>query len=222
MWTHGLKQVGNESEGLSMQTTNTPTWSDTMYKGQELAELTFDEAIARELLMNRSPDEVVKTTIHIPLWIRASVARKHAEMNVSEGKLYTAIINYGASIIKTRYKDQIHEMEGVRYKLLKSDNDIIKSLVGDFQICVNGIQGGKDRRTIRIPVWCKGYLGTVGAALRMEFSSIVRLALYLAFQTNRDISKKDMRTCKAAITTFEYKFKDYSTVCIALAKTEED
>lgn len=192
-----------------------------MYKGQDLAELTFDEAIDRELLLNRSSEDVVKTTIHIPLWVRASIARKHAEMGVSEGKLYTAIINHGTSIIKTRYKDRIREMEGVRYKLLKSDNDIIKSLVGDFQICVNGVQGGKDRRTVRVPAWCKDYLGTVGAALRMEFSSMVRLALYLAFQTNCDISKKDMRTCKSAISKFESKLGDYSTVCIALARTEE-
>jgi len=213
--------VGNAQEGLSMQRPITPIWSDSMYKGQDLAEMSFDEAIDRELSLNRSAEDVVKTTIHIPLWVRASVARKHAEMGVSEGRLYTAIINHGTSIIKQRYKDQIREMEGVRYKLLKSDNEIIKSLVGDFQICVNGVQGGKDRRTVRVPVWCKGYLGTVGAALRMEFSSMVRLALYLAFQTNRDISKKDMEICKLAVSTFEYKLADYSTVCIALAATEE-
>lgn len=216
-----MKQVFEAQEGLSMQRTITPIWSETMYKGQDLAELTFDEAIDRELLLNRSSEDVVKTTIHIPLWVRASIARKHAEMDVSEGKLYTAIINHGTSIIKTRYKDRIRDMEGVRYKLLKSDNDIIKSLVGDFQICVNGVQGGKDRRTVRVPAWCKDYLGTVGAAFRMEFSSMVRLALYLAFQTNRDISKKDMRICKTAISNFEYKLKDYSTVCIALVATEE-
>ena len=47
-------QVGKAQEGLSMQRTITPIWSDTMYKGQDLAELTFDEAIERELLLNRS------------------------------------------------------------------------------------------------------------------------------------------------------------------------
>ena len=153
--------------------------------------------------------------------LRAAIACKHAERGVSEGKIYTATINYGTSIIKKCYGDNIQEMEGVRYKLLKSDNDIIKSLVGDFQICVNGVQGDKDRRTIRVPAWCKDYLGTVGAALRMEFSSMVRLALYLAFKRSSNLTEKEMVGCSGVIELFENKFRDYSTVCLALADTEE-
>ena len=192
-----------------------------MYKGRDIAELSFDEAIDRELKNSRSSDNVVKTTVHIPLWVRAAIACKHAERGVSEGKIYTATINYGTSIIKKCYGDNIQEMEGVRYKLLKSDNDIIKSLVGDFQICVNGVQGDKDRRTIRVPAWCKEYLGTVGSALRMEFSSMVRLALYLAFQKSEGLGIKDMQVCTTAISTFEHKFADYSNVCLALVDTEK-
>lgn len=193
-----------------------------MYKGPNIAELTFDDAIDRELDLGRSSNDVVKTTIHLPLWVRTTVARLHIEKRVSEGRLYTAIINHGASIIKHRYGKRIHEMEGVRYKLLKSDNDVIKSIVGDFQICVNGVQGKNDRRTIRVPTWCKDYLGAVGAALRMEFPSMVRLSTYLSFQTCYSVSKKDMDACNEAISKFEQKLDDYSTVCIALATTMED
>ena len=204
-----------------MQTTNTPMWSETMYKGKDIAELSFDEAIDRELKVNRSTEDIVKTTVHIPLWVRAAIACKHAEIGTSEGKIYTAIINYGTSVLKQNYQDQIRVMEGVRYKLLKSDNDIVRSLVGDFQICVNGVQGNSDRRTIRVPAWCKEYLGTVGSALRMEFSSMVRLALYLAFQKSEGLGIKDMQVCTTAISTFEHKFADYSNVCLALVDTEK-
>lgn len=187
-----------------------------MYKGKDLAEMTFDEALDRELLIKRGESEVVKTTVHIPLWVRAVMTRLHTRRGVSEGRLNTAVINHGASILKSRYKKRIRSMEEIRYKLLDSDNDAIASIVGDFQICVNGVQGQKDRRTIRIPIWCQQYLGTVGAALRMEFSSMVRLSMYLSLNTYDGLKQKDKRICNAALTTFEQKLDNYSALCVLL------
>ena len=193
-----------------------------MFKGLDISTLKFDDAIHRELTQIRSTDDVVKTTIHIPLWIRVSVARLHIEKGVSEGKLYTAIINHGASIIRDKYGAQIQGMEETRYKLLRSDNEFIKTLIGDFQISVNGVHGKNDRRTIRIPVWCKDYLGVVGSALRMEFPSIIRLAMYLSFQSCYTLTNKETGLCDESIVKFEQKFNGFEAVCNALVPIAED
>ena len=193
-----------------------------MYKGTHEVEPTFDDAIISAKDAHDTADGVSKTTIHIPLWVRIAVARVHVEAHVSEGKIYTALIDIGAQIIKIRYGKQIKEMEGVRYKLMKSNNELIRSLIGDFHICVNGVQGGKDRRTVRIVTWNVEYLGAVGAALRMEFSSMVRLALYLVFQSCRSLIPEDVVAGDTAISTFEQKLGDYGFACKRLAYESSD
>ena len=193
-----------------------------MYKGQELAELTFDEALARELALRRAESEIIKTTVHIPLWVRAAVSRLHTLRTVSEGRIYTAIINHGASILKTRYRNRIHSMENIRYKLLDSDNDVITAIVGNFKMSVNGTDGKNDRRTVRVPIWCHQYLGTVGSALRMEFSSMVRLSLYLSFHEYGSLKQKDKKTCAKALQKFEHKLTDYSALCVLLEPSTRD
>ena len=192
-----------------------------MYKGKHITEPSFDDAIDDASCVRRNAGDVTKTTVHIPLWVRIAVSRVHVEKNVSEGKIYTALIDAGTQIIKIRYGQQIKTMEGMRYTLMEYDNELVCSLIGDFKICVNGVQGSKDRRTVRVVAWNVEYLGAVGAALRMEFSSMIRLALYLAFQSYLGLTAANVVLDNVAISTFERKLEEYSMVCACLTSDQQ-
>ena len=192
-----------------------------MYKGRHTVEPSFDDAIEDAIQVHRVAGDVAKTTVHLPLWVRIAVARVHVEKKVSEGKIYTALIDTGTQIIKIRYGQQIKKMEGMRYNLMKYDNELVRSIIGDFKICVNGVQGSKDRRTVRVVAWNTEYLGAVGAALRMEFSSMIRLALYLSFQSYLGMTDADIVSDGTAISTFERKLKEYSMVCTCLTSSAQ-
>ena len=183
-----------------------------MPENKRLSEMSFGDAVIRECMLNRSKDELVKVTVHVPKWTRAAVGILHIDHGMSEGRIFTAAVNHGTAIIKNEYGNRINGMEGTLKKLLGSKNDLIVSIVTDFSISVNGVAGA-GRRTMMIPLWCKSYLGQIGGDLRMDFSSIVRLALYCSLSKCDTIGDHHLEIATQEIKSFGKRLEEYSSVC---------
>lgn len=160
--------------------------------------------------------ELTRTTVMLPVWLRREVSVVHLDTNIAQGKLYTAMVNHGTALLQEMLKPHIDGLHDTLRELTKSDNTIIIDMLQNFHISVNGVEGGL-RRTISIPIWCKGYLASAGSHLRMEFSSMIRLALYLSIQRYGGIIDSDRVVCDADITRFEKRVRDYAFVCNRLA-----
>jgi len=192
-------------------------WCRNMVEDKKLSELSFGDAVIRENLLDRSPEELVKVTVHVPKWTRAAIGILHIDNKISEGRIFTAATNHGTAIIKNEFGDQINGMDETLRALLGSKNDLIVSIVTDFSISVN-VVAGAGRRTMMIPLWCKSYLGQIGSNLRMDFSSVVRLALYCSLSRCETIDDHHLDFAMQEITNFRKKLDEYSSVCKQLVE----
>lgn len=178
------------------------------------SELTFDEAVIRGY--DEIKSDLTAVTIHLPLWLRTEVSNINLLTNVSQGRLYTAMANYGCSLMKPVVKDPIKDMYDSYLTLGTADNAFIMKIMQDMKINVDGVKGG-GRKTISVPMWCKNFIGNVANNLRMEFSSVVRLSLYTAIIRYELIEAHNKHTCQKELTMFEKTFNDHVFVCTAIS-----
>jgi len=178
------------------------------------AELTFEEAVIKGYAdINR---ELSAVTIHLPLWLRTEVSNINLDTGVSQGRLYTGMINYGCSLIEPTIRDPIKNMSAAYRTLGTSNNDVIMHLMQDMTISVNGVTT-KQRKTLSAPVWCKSLLNNIASSLRMEFSSVVRLSLYTAIDRYDGMEPHNRCTCRKELDKFENVLGDHEFVCTCLA-----
>jgi len=165
--------------------------------------------------------ELTRTTVLLPVWLRREVSMIHLDTNIAQGKIFTAMVNHGTALLQERLKLHIEGLHDTLRELTVSDNSIVIDMLQNFHISVNGVEGGL-RRTIAIPVWCKGYLASAGGHLRMEFSSMIRLSLYLSISEYDGILDSDKAVCDADIARFEKKVHEYAHVCKYLTLGERE
>lgn len=180
---------------------------------KQLSEMTFDEAVIDGY--KDITDELVGATVHLPMWLRSEISAANLTTNISQGKLYTAMVDHGCTLMKEFVDAPMKDMVGVLETLETSDNTIIMHMMQEFSISVNGIKHGS-RRTVSIPKWCKGFIGLVGSRLRMDFSSVLRLAMYLSISRYSKLLDRDKPTCIHEIANFEKTLDEYTSVCVAL------
>ena len=184
---------------------------------KKLFESDFEDAVINGY--DDIKQEMIKTTVHLPAWLRKEVSMCHIDHDIGESKLYTAMANHGTSILQYNMLEHSKGVQGARRVLLDSDNTLVVSIVQEFSISVNGIGKGV-RRTINIPIWCRGYLASIGADLRMEFSSLIRLVMYLSIQSYNEIKKSDKDICLHEISQFGVRMQEYQHVCNCLISGE--
>lgn len=193
-----------------------PTIGDIM-RHKRLIDSTFQEAVIDGC--GDINHEMLATTVMLPVWVRREVSMINLDTNISQGKLFTAMVHYGTALLQEMTNPYTTNLHGALRTLTASSNSIVVDMVQNFGISVNGVEGGA-RRSLRIPAWCKSKLGQVGGHLRMEYSSLVRLSMYLAIQRYDGILEEDKVICDAEITRFEKKMKEYAHVCKALAAAD--
>jgi len=193
-----------------------PTIGDIM-RHKRLIDMTFQEAVIDG--HDKIHHEMLPTTVMLPVWLRREVSIINLDTNISQGKLFTAMVHQGTALLQEMTNPYTTDLHGSLRTLTASSNSIVVDVVQNFGISVNGIEGGA-RRSLRIPAWCKSKLGQVGGHLRMEYSSLVRLAMYLDIQLYDDILEEDKVVCDAEIARFEKKMIEYAHVCKALAAAD--
>lgn len=203
----------NRMEKVINSIRDKPIIRDPM-KHKQLIDSDYTEAVIhREVAVAR---ELTRTTVMLPTWLRREVSTVHLDTNIAQGKLFTAMVHHGTAILQEKMKPHIDDLHDTVRMLTVSDNSIVVDMMENFRISVNGVEGGL-RRTIAIPVWCQGYLASAGGYLRMEFSSMIRLSLYLSIQTYIGIVPSDKAICDAEIAKFDKKVEEYTHVCKYLA-----
>lgn len=209
-----MLSYANQPKVISIDTIIKNSGVDPM-RYKKWAELTFEEAV-----INGYADisrELIAVTIHLPLWLRTEVSNINLDTGVSQGRLFTGMINYGCSLMKPIVKEPIKTMSSSYRTLGTSDNDVIMHLMQDMTISVNGIKSSK-RKTLSAPMWCKSLLGGIGSSLRMDFSSVVRLSLYTAIDRYDGMEPHNRRTCQTELDKFKKSVSDHMFVCNCLAK----
>jgi hypothetical protein len=196
--------------------TDKPVIGDIM-KHNRLIDKTFREAVIEGY--DDIQHEMLATTVMLPVWLRREVSIINLDTDISQGKLYTAMVHQGTALLQEMTNPYTNDLHGALRTLTASTNSIVVDVVQNFAISVNGIEGGS-RRSLRIPVWCKSKLGQVGGHLRMEYSSLIRLSMYLAIQRFDGILEEDKVICDMEITRFEKKMREYAHVCNALASAD--
>jgi len=182
----------------------------------KLSEMSFNEAVIHGYSDIRG--NIVPATVHLPLWLRTEVSNVNLDTNVPQGKLYTCMVNYGCALMKDVTDEPIKDMHRVFRELGKSDNAVVMHMMQGMTISVNGVKDG-NRRTISTPEWCKKYMGIVGGKLRMEFASVMRLALYLAIARCDEIMPHNLLICQSEINKFQKTLHDHVAVCTCLTSS---
>jgi len=193
-----------------------PIIGDVM-RHKKLIDSTFREVVIEGC--DNIRHEMIATTVMLPVWLRREVSMVHFDTDIAQGKLFTAMVHHGTAILQETAKSNVDYLHDDLRTLIRSKNSIVVDVVQSFTISVNGIDGGA-RRSLRIPAWSKSYLGQLGGYLRMEYSSLIRLAMYMSIQRYDDILEDDKMICDEAITRFENKMREYAHVCRALATAE--
>lgn len=186
------------------------------------SELDFDEAVIKGYDEIRS--DLVAVTIHLPLWLRTEVSNINLDTNVSQGRLYTTMVNYGCTLMKPLVDEPIKTMHNAYRVLGTSDNTVIMHMMQGMTISVNGVKGS-GRKTLSVPAWCKNFMGGVAGRLRMDFSSVVRLALYMAISHYNGLLEHNEKACQKELKQFKKTLDDHMFVCMCLAekvKQKED
>jgi hypothetical protein len=189
---------------------------------KEWSEMDFDDAV-----IHGYPDiskELVAVTIHLPLWLRTEVSNINLEYNISQGRVYSTMVNYGCSLLKPMIDEPIKSMYDAYKVLGTSDNTVVMYLMQGSTISVNGVKGS-NRKTLSVPTWTKNLMGNVASRLRMDFSSVVRLALYLAINRYDNILDHNKTVCQDELLKFSKALNDHMSVCVCLAemiKSESD
>lgn len=185
---------------------------------KRLSEMDFNDAVI--IGYDDVREDLVSTTVHLPLWLRSEVSNINLTTNISQGKVFTAMVNHGCTLMKDMVDAPMKDMVGVLEILETSDNTIIMHLMQEFSISVNGIKHGT-RRAVSMPKWCKSYIGMVGGRLRMDFSSVLRLAMYLSISKYDKLLDRDKPVCASELANFEKALSEYTSVCVALAEMEK-
>ena len=181
--------------------------------GTELHDAQLRKAIEQGY---KDESDEARTTLYLPLWLRTEVSNINLRTNVSQGRLYTAMVNYGCSVMKPIVESPIKNMYEAYTTLGTSDNMFIMQIMQEMTLNVNGTRGG-GRKTLSVPLWCKNFIGGVAGNLRMEFSSVVRLSLYVAIIRYANIEPHNDKTCRAELERFKKTFSDHMFVCSALS-----
>jgi len=195
---------------------------DMLDVGDQTMRKTLINSDFREAVIDRYTDihgDLARSTVMLPTWLRREVFNIHIDENVAEGKIYTGMVNYGTALLQHTLSDRIKALHSDVRALTSSDNDMIVDIVQNFSTSVNGVKGGA-RRTISIPAWTQSYLASTGTYLRTEFSSMLRLTLYMAIQQYDHILEKDGIICETEINAFDSQVRDYTHVCRCLRDGE--
>jgi len=178
----------------------------------------LEDAVHREPFIDRSEDKIYVTSIHLPRWLRATVTILHDSYQISEDKLFTVLVNHGSTILKDRYGDAIKSYIEVHDIILDAKNTVIEAIATDYAVEIDGLAKQGKQRSIRMPTWCKGFLGSFGRISGMSYASLIRLAMYLSLNTHDILNKERKEICKNEIEIFERKFEDYIEVCQVLSE----
>ena len=180
--------------------------------------MSFEDAIFREHLLDRPIGDVEKTNVHLPQWTRIAVALLHNEHKMSESKIYTGLINHGTAMLQHRFGKDVELYGDAQNRMLRSKNIYIRTFAIDFRIDVDGLAEGGKRRTVHVPTWCVNFLGSFGKSVRMNYASLIRLAIYTSLNKCATLDSEHKTICKTEVESFERKFNDYIDFCDKLAE----
>lgn len=193
-----------------------PTIGDIV-RHKRLIEMTFREAVI-EGYDNKI--DTIKATVMLPVWLRREVAILAIDEDVSQGKMFTMMIHQGTSLLQEISKGYIDNLRMPIRTLTSSRNPFVVEIMQNFKLSVNGIHGGQ-RRTLLVPVWCKQKLGQIGGYFRIDFSSLIRMSMYLSIQRFDGILPDDKKICDGEIEKFKCNIHHFSDLCNALLTTED-
>jgi len=203
---------------------NLSSIEDTIHIGDSVIHKRLIDSNYREAVIDgydNMRSDTIRSTVMLPVWLRREVAIISIDEDVSQGKLYTAMTNHGTALLQELSRNYVSALQAPLRVLFSSNNTYIVDFMQNFSLSVNGLGGGQ-RRTLLVPVWAKSYIGKIQAYFRVDFSSLMRLSLYLSIQRYDGILEADKIICDAEITKFESNVRDFSEVCNALMTTKED
>lgn len=182
-------------------------------KKRPLYSMSFEEAVIRELSIERDGEKVKEISVYLPKWMRTPIDILHIESEMSAAKLYTGIVNHGTAILQHRFDDEIDAFQQVRRTILRSGNEFNEDLLHYFKPLGDETFVKPYRRTMCTPEWCIGYLGKVSNALPIEYSASIRMAMYYSLERWKDIQDCSKTRCRKEIDEFESGINDYVKLC---------
>ena len=183
-----------------------------------LYSMSFEDAVLRELSIERDSEEVAETSVHLPRWMQISVEILHYEAKMSEAKLYTGLINHGTALLQHRFDDEIVAHQHIRRMMLRTDNEFAKDFLYDFKTLGDRTFSRSKKRTVKIPVWCVTYLGIVSNVFPIIYSSAIRLAMCHSLSKWNTIDSVGRENCNTEINGFEKSLNGYIEFCNHLLK----
>jgi len=173
--------------------------------------MSFEEAVLRELSLERDAEEVVKTSVYLPRWLGIATEIIHSRSNMSADKLYTGMINYGSALMQHRFGDELEAHQQVRGTLLESGDDFKAGFLYDFKSLGDVMFIKPRRRSVRIPEWCVKYLGSFSGAFPIEYSATIRLSIAYALMKN-EVTNPCKENCVCETESFERGLNTYMQV----------
>lgn len=178
-----------------------------------IAHMTFSDAVLNRSCSDKDISDVIDTGVRLPQWMLECTAILRIQNKMSEGKLFTRMVNHGTCIIENKYLDLVGDIGETRVKMINSDNVFIKDVAMKFTFDVDGLGGGGIRRTVRVPTWCKNVLGSFSGDGMMNYSSMVRLAIAFSLSRHAFLKEERLRQAIEHSGSFDKKFRDYIEFC---------
>jgi len=178
-----------------------------------LHSMSFKDAVLRELSIERDREEVMETSIYLPRWMQISVEILHYEAKMSEAKLYTGLINHGTAIMQHRFDSEIVAHQHARRTILRSSDEFAKDFLYDFKTLGDRTFTRTKKRTVDMPTWSVTYLGIVGSAFPIQYSSSIRLAICYSLNKWLTIDRIGRENCNMETNEFEKSLNRYIDFC---------
>jgi len=179
---------------------------------KQLYSMSFEDAVLRELSIERDAEEVVKTTVNLPYWMYVSVELLHFEEDIATNKLYTGIVNHGTAIIQHRFGDELDAQRQIRSKILRSDDEHDIGYLLDFKVLGNKTFANPRKRNLSIPEWCMQYLGRFSGAFPIKYSTAIRLSMMYSLLKWENITERCANNCVEETKAFESGVNKYMQV----------
>ena len=178
-----------------------------------LHSMSFEDAVLRELSIERDQENIKETSVYLPKWVQTSIDILHIESEMSFAKLYLGIINHGTAILQHRFNDEIDAIQHVRHTILRSGDDFAEDFLHDFKSLGDRTFVKPYKRTVAMPEWCIGYLGDLSMAFPIEYSASIRLSMCYSLNKWSNINIVGKMNCESEIVSFEHGIDKYIGFC---------
>jgi len=180
---------------------------------QTLAHASFDDAVLNRTHPDRDVEDTMVTAVNLPQWIRECTAILKTNNHISEGKLYTYMIDHGTAMIEWKYGVRFDELGKAYVKMVDSENVFVNDVAMNYHFDLDGIGHGGRRRTVRVPIWCKNVLGRLSGVGMLNYSSMLRLSICFSLSRNVFLRKDRLQLANTHVSSFDVKFNDCVEFC---------